>query len=50
MDTLLGAFRDRGRGWADWRAQLQPLARPDAAREIAARVLEQVGAASGAIG
>ena len=30
------AFRDRGRVWSEWRAALEPLSRPEAAKEIAA--------------
>jgi processive 1,2-diacylglycerol beta-glucosyltransferase len=35
---LQRAFRDRGRVWREWRLALAPLARPNAAREIAAAV------------
>ena len=35
--TLRRAFADRGRAWQAWRDALAPLARPDAAREIAAQ-------------
>lgn len=35
---LQRAFRDRGRVWREWRTALAPLARPTAAREIAAAV------------
>jgi processive 1,2-diacylglycerol beta-glucosyltransferase len=34
------AFEDRGRVWHAWRAALEPLSRPQAARDIAQRVLE----------
>lgn len=37
--ALHGAFADRGRIWREWRAALRPLARVDAADEIARRVL-----------
>jgi len=39
---LRRAFAERGRVWRDWRAALAPLARPDAARDIAAHVLDLV--------
>ncbi len=35
LAELQHAFRDHGRVWAAWRAALEPLCRPDAAREIA---------------
>lgn len=38
--TLKAAFADRGRGWSGWRAALEPIARPDAARAIASHVLQ----------
>ena len=37
--TLKAAFSEGGRGWAEWRGALEPLARPDAARAIASHVL-----------
>ena len=37
--TLRHAFADRGRVWREWRAALAPLARPDAAMDIARHVL-----------
>jgi processive 1,2-diacylglycerol beta-glucosyltransferase len=37
--TLRMAFADRGRGWYEWSSALQPMARPDAARTVAAEVL-----------
>jgi processive 1,2-diacylglycerol beta-glucosyltransferase len=37
--TLRAAFADRGRGWDGWSSALQPMARPDAARTVAAEVL-----------
>jgi processive 1,2-diacylglycerol beta-glucosyltransferase len=40
--TLHSAFLDRGRVWEAWRAALEPMARPDAARAIAAQVLAHV--------
>ena len=39
ITALRRAFANRGRVWRDWRAALAPLARPDAARDIAAHVL-----------
>jgi processive 1,2-diacylglycerol beta-glucosyltransferase len=39
MSTLRSAFSNGGRGWDAWRAALEPMARPDAARTIAAYVL-----------
>jgi processive 1,2-diacylglycerol beta-glucosyltransferase len=39
--TLRSAFSNNGRGWEAWRAALEPMARPDAARTIAALVLAQ---------
>ena len=35
LAELQRAFRDHGRVWATWRAALEPLCRPDAARDIA---------------
>jgi processive 1,2-diacylglycerol beta-glucosyltransferase len=37
--TLRAAFADKGRGWDGWRAALEPMAKPDAARTVAAQVL-----------
>jgi processive 1,2-diacylglycerol beta-glucosyltransferase len=45
--TLRAAFADRGIGWESWRAALEPMARPDAARTIAAHVLAHVNRAAG---
>ncbi|HYP17545.1 MAG TPA: galactosyldiacylglycerol synthase [Opitutus sp.] len=39
LETLQAAFDDRGRVWREWRAALRPLARPDAADQIARYVL-----------
>lgn len=39
LAVLRGAFADRGAGWRRWREALEPLARPEAARAIAAHVL-----------
>jgi processive 1,2-diacylglycerol beta-glucosyltransferase len=38
IGTLRAAFAERGRGWRAWGAALEPLARPDAARAVAAHV------------
>jgi len=46
--ALRRAFADRGAVWSRWRAALAPLARPDASRAIAARLLDSVAAATGA--
>jgi len=43
VETLRGAFEERGRAWHAWCAALAPLSRPDAARAIAAQVLARVG-------
>ncbi len=48
ISTLRAAFSDRGRAWSGWRDALEPIARPDAARAIAAHVLSQAGAAASA--
>ena len=45
IETLKAAFADRGRGWDLWSRALQPLARPDAARAVAALVLGHVNGA-----
>ncbi len=42
LSTLRTAFADRGRVWGGWRSALEPMARPDAARSIAAHVLAHV--------
>jgi processive 1,2-diacylglycerol beta-glucosyltransferase len=39
IETLRGAFGQGGQGWARWRQALESMARPDAARVIAAQVL-----------
>ena len=39
MDALWGAFAEGGSTWNRWRAALEPMARPDAARAVVARVL-----------
>ena len=46
--TLRAAFSDGGRAWEEWRAALEPLSRPDAARCIAAQVLARAGPGFGA--
>jgi processive 1,2-diacylglycerol beta-glucosyltransferase len=46
MATLRSAFSDRGRGWEAWRAALEPMARPDAGRTIAAFVLSHLNRGS----
>jgi processive 1,2-diacylglycerol beta-glucosyltransferase len=45
--ALRSAFEGGGRGWEAWHTALGPLARPDAARAIAAQVLAQVGGRAG---
>jgi processive 1,2-diacylglycerol beta-glucosyltransferase len=45
--TLRSAFSGNGLGWEAWRAALEPMARPDAARTIAAMVLAQVNGGAG---
>jgi processive 1,2-diacylglycerol beta-glucosyltransferase len=45
--TLRAAFDGNGRGWEAWHAALGPLARPDAARAIAAQVLALAGPGAG---
>jgi processive 1,2-diacylglycerol beta-glucosyltransferase len=47
VETLRGAFADRGRLWGEWRAALAPISRPDAARAIAAHVLARVDRGQG---
>lgn len=39
MAALQRAFADRGRVWSQWRAALDTIARPDAARDIVAHLL-----------
>jgi processive 1,2-diacylglycerol beta-glucosyltransferase len=47
LSELRRAFADRGRVWRQWRAALRPLARPDAADDIARHILaESPGAAA----
>ncbi|ACB75821.1 MGDG synthase family glycosyltransferase [Opitutus terrae] len=46
LGSLRAAFADRGRVWAQWRAALWPLARPDAADDIARHVLGHFPAVS----
>jgi processive 1,2-diacylglycerol beta-glucosyltransferase len=45
--TLRAAFAGSGLGWGSWRAALEPMARPDAARTIAALVLAHVQRSAG---
>jgi processive 1,2-diacylglycerol beta-glucosyltransferase len=45
ISSLRRAFAWRGAVWSQWRRALQPLARPAAARDIAAHVLEHAGLA-----
>ena len=47
IDTLHAAFGERGREWERWHEALGPLARPDAARAIAAHVLARVNRGAG---
>ena len=47
IETLRAAFGEGGRGWERWHAALGPLARPDAARAIAAHVLAQATGPAG---
>jgi hypothetical protein len=47
MATLRSAFSNGGSGWNSWRAALEPMARPDAARTIAALVLARVPGGAG---
>ena len=44
---LRRAFRDRGRVWREWRAALRPLARTDAADDIAMHVLRETTSCNG---
>ncbi len=43
LSELRRAFADRGRVWRDWRSALVPLARPEAASDIARHVLAAIG-------
>jgi len=43
IETLRAAFSSSGLGWHAWRSALEPMARPDAARTIAALVLGHAG-------
>ena len=45
--TLRAAFAGGGQGWSAWRSALEPMARPDAARVIAAHVLAHVNRGTG---
>jgi len=45
LAALRRAFDDRGRVWREWRAALRPLARTDAADDIARHVLAEVSPA-----
>ena len=45
--ALRSAFSGRGEGWTAWRSALEPMARPDAARTIAAHVLAHVNRGAG---
>jgi processive 1,2-diacylglycerol beta-glucosyltransferase len=47
IETLRAAFSNRGLAWDGWRSALEPLARPDAARAIAAQVLAHLGRGAG---
>jgi len=47
LAALRAAFGDGGRGWSAWRSALEPMARPDAARTIAAQVLSLVNGGAG---
>ena len=46
LAALRQAFADRGAVWSRWRAALEPLARPDASRAIASRLLFPHGGGS----
>lgn len=48
VSALRCAFADGGRAWSEWRASLGALARPEAARAIAAHVLARAGGPAGA--
>ncbi|MDP3071849.1 MAG: galactosyldiacylglycerol synthase [Opitutaceae bacterium] len=43
---LARAFRDHGRVWAQWRAALEPLSRPEAAHEISTAIAAHAAARS----
>ena len=43
---LKGAFANRGQQWSRWYAALEPMARPDAARSIAAHVQAHINGSS----
>jgi processive 1,2-diacylglycerol beta-glucosyltransferase len=45
--TLRAAFANRGAGWTGWRTALEPMARPDAARTVAAQVAAFLNNAAG---
>jgi processive 1,2-diacylglycerol beta-glucosyltransferase len=47
LATLKSAFSGGGHGWEAWRAALEPMARPDAARTIANFVLAHVNRGAG---
>ena len=47
LAALRAAFSGGGRGWGAWRSALEPMARPDAARAIAAHVLAHVNGGAG---
>ena len=47
LAALRAAFGDGGRGWSAYRSALEPMARPDAARTIAAQVLSLVNGGAG---
>jgi len=47
ITELQRAFHGQGRVWRAWRAALQPLSKPDAARAIAAEVLARLPAQAG---
>jgi processive 1,2-diacylglycerol beta-glucosyltransferase len=47
VGTLRAAFADKGAGWDRWKAALEPMARPDAARTIAALVASRLNGTSG---
>ncbi len=47
LETLRAGFADAGQGWKAWRSALEPIARPDAARAIAAQVLARLDRGEG---
>ncbi|HWA87237.1 MAG TPA: galactosyldiacylglycerol synthase [Opitutus sp.] len=49
LAALRRAFADRGHLWRDWRAALRPLARPDAADDIARDVLAAIAGSVAAV-